>query len=101
VALNLASGSRDAALAAVQAGGVMISLGEGADAVTAAAEAAAVRLEATHVHTNRDWLKHVGALATEGVLKPTVSQVFDLSDAAEAHRAIEGGHTQGKVVLRA
>lgn len=100
VSLNLASGSRDAALAAVEAGGVMISLGEGADAVTAAAKAAGVRLEVTHVHTNRDWLEHVGALAADGVLKPTVSQVFDLANAAEAHRAIESGHTQGKVVLR-
>jgi NADPH:quinone reductase-like Zn-dependent oxidoreductase len=101
MALNLASGSRDAALAAVKPGGVMVSLGEGADAVTAAAAAAGVRLEATHVHTNRDWLEHVGALAADGILKPTVSQVFNLADAAEAHRAIESGHTQGKVVLRA
>lgn len=100
VALNLASGSRDAALAAVQSGGVMISLGEGADAVAAAAEAAAVRLEATHVHTNRDWLHHVGALAAEGALKPTVSQVFELKNAADAHRAIQSGHSLGKIVLR-
>ena len=101
VALNLASGSRGAALAAVEAGGVLVSLGEGADALTAAAAAAGVRLEATHVHTNRDWLEHVGALAADGVLKPTVSQVFALADAAEAHRAIDSGHTRGKVVLRA
>lgn len=101
VVLNLASGSRDAALAAIKPGGVMISLGEGADTVAAAAKAAGVRLETTHVHTNRDWLEHVGALALDGVLKPTVSQVFELAKAADAHRALESGHTQGKVLLRA
>ena len=101
VALNLASGSRDTALAAVKAGGVMGSLGEGADAVSAAAAAAGVRPEATHVHTNRHSLEQVGALAAEGVLRPVVSRVLDLADATEAHRAIESGHTQGKIVLRA
>lgn len=33
-------------------------------------------------------------------LVPTVGQVFDLADAAAAHRAIEAGHTTGKIVLR-
>ena len=100
VALNLAAGSRDAVLAAVRRGGVFISLGEGADAVASAAEAADVRLAVTHVHTERDWLEHVGALATAGVLLPSVMQVFDLADAADAHRAIASGHSQGKIVLR-
>lgn len=98
-ALNLAAGSRGSALAAVRAGGVFISLGADADAVANAAQEAGVRLEVTHVHTDRDWLEHVGALVTQGVLRPTVSQVFPLEDAAAAHRAIESGHTQGKVVL--
>ncbi len=35
----------------------------------------------------------------EGRLQVEVSQVFPLSEAAEAHRAIESGHTRGKLVL--
>lgn len=100
VALNLASGSRDAALAAVRTGGVFVSLGEGADAVAAAAASAKVRLAITHVRTERSWLEQVGSLATAGTLLPVVTQVFDLADAADAHRAIASGHSQGKIVLR-
>ena len=29
-----------------------------------------------------------------------VDQVFDLEDAAAAHRALETGHTRGKIVLK-
>ena len=36
----------------------------------------------------------------EGKLKVAVSQTFLLSDAAEAHRMIEEGHTLGKLVLK-
>jgi NADPH2:quinone reductase len=75
--------------------------GVSADAVAPAAEAAAVRFAATQVHTERSWLERVAALAAEGALVPTATEVFDLADAADAHRAIESGHTQGKIVLRA
>jgi len=35
-----------------------------------------------------------------GKLSVEVAQVFDLADAADAHRANESGHTRGKVVVR-
>jgi NADPH:quinone reductase len=35
-----------------------------------------------------------------GTLRPVVDQVLDLESAATAHRRIETGHGQGKVVLR-
>ncbi len=49
---------------------------------------------------------HVGldaltALVEEGRLRPHVSRTFPLRDVARAHRAVESGSTQGKVVLTA
>ena len=47
-----------------------------------------------------------GALATiarllaSGSVQVYIDRVFDLGDAAEAHREIEDGHTRGKIVLR-
>lgn len=40
------------------------------------------------------------ALFEAGKLTVEVAQVFDLADAADAHRASETGHTRGKVVVR-
>lgn len=100
VALSLAVGSRETALRAVRAGGTLIGLGAGAGDLDTLAEQAGVRFAATHVHTQRDWLESVVELATQGVIVPTVSEVFDLADAAAAHRAIEDGHSTGKTVLR-
>ncbi|WP_275002918.1 NADP-dependent oxidoreductase [Promicromonospora iranensis] len=40
------------------------------------------------------------ALFDAGKLSVEVAQVFDLADAADAHRANETGHTRGKVVVR-
>jgi NADPH2:quinone reductase len=38
-------------------------------------------------------------LAGQGTIKNVVRHVFPLEEAAEAHRAISGRHTTGKVVL--
>ncbi|MBM7368397.1 NADP-dependent oxidoreductase [Gordonia hydrophobica] len=100
VTLSLAAGSRDTALRAVRTGGTLIALGGGAEGLEAAAKQAGVGFAATHVHTQRDWLTAIADLAAHGVLVPTVSEVFDLADAADAHRAIESGHSTGKIVLR-
>jgi NADPH:quinone reductase-like Zn-dependent oxidoreductase len=39
-------------------------------------------------------------LVEDGRLRVKVDQVFDLEDAAAAHRAAEAGHGGGKIVLR-
>jgi NADPH:quinone reductase-like Zn-dependent oxidoreductase len=41
----------------------------------------------------------VSKLIQEGTLKPTVAQVFSLSEAAAAHELLESGHVRGKLVL--
>ena len=39
------------------------------------------------------------AMLGSGAIKPEIGQRFALQDAAEAHRAIEGGRTTGSTVL--
>ena len=45
-------------------------------------------------------LKVLAAAVADGALRPVVDQVLELADAAVAHRRVESGHGQGKVVLR-
>lgn len=99
VALSLAAGSREATLRAVRPGGLLIALGGGADSLDKEAEQAGIRFAATHVRTERDWLEQVTKLAAKGALVPDVSLTLPLAEAAEAHRAIENGHSTGKIVL--
>jgi len=44
-------------------------------------------------------LRRCGEWMTEGRLRVEVGQTLPLRDAAQAHRLIEQGHTQGKIVL--
>ncbi len=44
-------------------------------------------------------LEQARDLVEAGALKPKVSQVLSLKDAAEAHRILEEGHAVGKIVL--
>jgi NADPH2:quinone reductase len=48
---------------------------------------------------NPEPLRAVGEDFAAGRLRPVVSDVLPLADAAEAHRRIEAGHQQGKLVL--
>lgn len=98
-ALSLAPGSREAALRAVRRAGDVVALGLGATDLQPEAEEAGVRLSSTHVHTQREWLEAVVDLAERGAITPLVSRTLDLADAADAHRAVEGGHSTGKIVL--
>ncbi len=45
-------------------------------------------------------LTELARLGDEGLLRPEVAEVFDLADAADAHRASQSGHVRGKVVVR-
>ncbi|MEU2202704.1 NADP-dependent oxidoreductase [Isoptericola sp. NPDC019482] len=45
-------------------------------------------------------LEALGALIDAGKVGVEVGQVFDLADAADAHRASETGHGRGKIVVR-
>ncbi|RAR41363.1 NADP-dependent oxidoreductase [Paenibacillus sp. MDMC362] len=49
---------------------------------------------------SKDRLAELVQLYEQGKLQIHVSRAFSLSEAAEAHRAVESGHVRGKVVLR-
>ncbi|WP_203666728.1 NADP-dependent oxidoreductase [Cellulomonas pakistanensis] len=44
-------------------------------------------------------LAHLADLAARGVIRVEVSQTFPLDQAADAYRALETGHTRGKIVV--
>jgi NADPH2:quinone reductase len=48
---------------------------------------------------NPSALQVIAAQAARGLIRPVVSQVLSLEQASDAHRMLEAGHMQGKVVL--
>ena len=64
-------------------------------------DAAAAGLRATtfKVAPDGDSLSTVSRLLESGDVRVFVDEVFDLAHAADAHRALESGHTRGKIVL--
>jgi len=69
---------------------------------TMQAEAAAAGVRATGYKVAADArvLENLTTLIDNGTVRVNIDQVFDLADGAAAHRALEGGHTRGKIVLR-
>lgn len=59
-----------------------------------------VRAAGILVHVDAKELEQIGILVDEGKIKPAVTQVLPLSDAAKAHELSETRHTRGKIVLR-
>jgi NADPH2:quinone reductase len=51
------------------------------------------------VRPERARLLELDALIASGELHPIVDQVLPLEEAAQAHRRLEAGHGQGKIVL--
>jgi NADPH:quinone reductase-like Zn-dependent oxidoreductase len=66
------------------------------------AEAAAMGLRATDysVAPDAQALAVISRLLESGAVRVHVDDVFDLAQAPDAHRAMETGHTRGKLVLR-
>jgi NADPH:quinone reductase-like Zn-dependent oxidoreductase len=64
------------------------------------AAAAGVRATGYKVAADARTLDAITALIDNGAVRVNVDRVFDLADGAAAHRALEGGHTSGKIVLR-
>lgn len=69
---------------------------------TLAADAAARGIRATGYNVSPDarTLAVITRLIEQGQVRPHVDRVFELADAAEAHRVQEAGHVRGKLVLR-
>lgn len=93
------TGSRS--LRALKPGGLIVNVPSGSWP-TMAEEAAAAGVRATDYKVPADGvtLAVVSRLLESGEVRVFVDQVFDFADAPAAHRAIETGHTRGKIVLK-
>jgi NADPH:quinone reductase-like Zn-dependent oxidoreductase len=88
-------------LATLRSGGLIVNGPSGSwPTMHAEAEAAGARATAFRVLPDGATLGVISRLLESRDVRVFVDRVFDLEDAAEAHRAIEGGHTRGKLVLK-
>ncbi|MEI8642786.1 NADP-dependent oxidoreductase [Pseudoalteromonas sp. Hal040] len=58
-----------------------------------------INIEAMLVTSNGDDMAYLASLLNMGQIKPHVSSVFNFSDMAKAHAALESGRTVGKIAL--
>jgi NADPH2:quinone reductase len=59
-----------------------------------------ITLHGVLVRPSADTLERLAAAVAGGALRPIVDQVVQLESVAAAHRRLETGHGQGKLVLR-
>lgn len=93
------TGSRS--LGVVRPGGLYVVVPSGSfpDYGAQAAERG-IRATSFKVTPDGGTLATVGRLLDSGSVQVFIDKVFDLGDAAAAHRELEAGHTRGKIVLR-
>jgi NADPH:quinone reductase-like Zn-dependent oxidoreductase len=98
---NVADDTGSRSLRVLRAGGTIVN-GPTGSWPTMAAEAANAGVRATGYRVTPDGstLAIVSRLLESGAVKVFVDQVFDFEKVADAHRAIESGHTRGKLVLK-
>ncbi len=87
-------------LTVLRPGGLYVMVPTGAwDGYADAAAAAGVRATSYKTIPDGAVLATLGRLLDSGAVQVYIDRVFDLADAAEAHRELERGHTRGKIVL--
>jgi NADPH:quinone reductase-like Zn-dependent oxidoreductase len=98
---NVADDTGTRSLRTMRPGGLLVN-GPTGSWPTLMADAAAAGMRATGYRVSPDGatLAVISRLLDSGDVRVHVDRVFALEDAAEAHRAIEAGHTRGKIVLR-
>lgn len=93
-----ATGSRS--LEVLRPGGLLVNAPSGSwPEMATEAVAAGVRATRFQVAPDAATLAVITRLLESGDLRVYVDEVFDLPDAAEAHRRLAAGHTRGKLVL--
>ena len=99
VVLDLVGGEVQArSLAVLKPGGILVTTMGQPDAD--AANARGVRASGMLTQANPAQLREIAGLIDAGTIRPIVSQVFPLAEAAQAHMALDAGNTRGKLVLR-
>jgi NADPH:quinone reductase-like Zn-dependent oxidoreductase len=98
---NVHAGTGTRSLSVMRPGGLYIVVPTGSwPGYAAAAVDAGVRATSYKVIPDGGALATIGRLLDSGAVQVYIDKVFDLDEAAAAHRAIEEGHTRGKIVLR-
>ena len=98
---NLRSDTGTRSLKVLRPGGLYIVVPSGSwPGYAEAAEAAGVRVTSYKVIPDGGALATVARLLDSGAVQVYIDRVFDLADAADAHAALEEGHTRGKIVIR-
>lgn len=88
-------------LSVLKPGGLIVNVPTGSWPTLAAdAAAAGVRCSTYRVPADGSTLAVIARLLESGDIRVFVDQVFTLDQAAEAHEALETGHTRGKIVLK-
>ena len=98
---NTADDTGTRSLAVLKPGGLVVNIPTGSWP-TMAEEASAAGMRATGFRVSPDGatLAVISRLLESGDVRVFVDQVFELDEVADAHRALETGHTRGKVVLK-
>jgi NADPH:quinone reductase-like Zn-dependent oxidoreductase len=98
---NVVDDTGTRSLTTLRPGGLLVNAPSGSWPTMAqdAAEAG-VRATGFQVAPDGSTLAVISRLLESGDVRVFVDRVFEFEDAAEAHRAIETGHTRGKLVLR-
>jgi NADPH:quinone reductase-like Zn-dependent oxidoreductase len=82
----------------VKKGGIIVSITGQPD--QAELDKHGIRGSSMMAHPDAKVLEELAKLIESKKLKPVVSQVFPLAEAAKAHQQIETHHTRGKIVLK-
>ena len=98
---NVKDDTATRSLTVLRPGGIIVN-GPSGSWPTMAEEAAAAGVRATgfQVAPDGSTLAIISRLLESGDVRVYVDQVFELAQAAEAHRQVEEGHTRGKMVLK-
>ncbi|MEI3848376.1 MULTISPECIES: NADP-dependent oxidoreductase [unclassified Microbacterium] len=98
---NVSADTGSRSLEVLRTGGLYVLVPTGSwPGYAAAAAGAGVRATSYKVIPDGGALATIARLLDSGAVQVYVEQVFELEEAPGAHRAIEAGHTRGKVVLR-
>ncbi|TPW73648.1 NADP-dependent oxidoreductase [Schumannella sp. 10F1B-5-1] len=98
---NVLDDTASRSLTVLRPGGLIVNGPTGSwPSMRTEAEAAGVRATGYRVAPDGSTLAVISRLIESRDVRVFVDGVYDLADAAEAHRALEGGHTRGKLVLK-
>lgn len=98
---NVADDTGSRSLRVLRPGGLIVNGPTGSwPTMVADAAAAGVRATGFRVVPDGSTLAVISRLIESSAVRVYVDRVFDLAEAAEAHRVIEAGHTRGKLVLK-